>query len=149
VSFHVIGVTMLVGMGRIRMLATLAMGSAAINLIVSIALVGPLGLMGVIVGTQVAYASVWVPYLVMSIRLVGVSVAEWRREVLLPNLVAPAIQLVLGVASSRLVDRFDQFWMVGLAVLVNAGTGMGAFAFIVMGADERRTLVASILPPRV
>jgi O-antigen/teichoic acid export membrane protein len=149
VSFHVIGVTMLVGMGRIRMLATLAMGSAAINLIVSIALVGPLGLMGVIVGTQVAYASVWVPYLVMSLRLVGVSVAEWRREVLLPNLVAPAIQVVVGLASSRLVDRFDQFWMVGLAVLVNAGTGIGAFAFIVMGADERRTLVASILPPRV
>jgi O-antigen/teichoic acid export membrane protein len=149
VSFHVIGVTMLVGMGRIRMLAMLAMGSAAINLIVSIALVGPLGLMGVIVGTQVAYASVWVPYLVMSLRLVGVSVAEWRREVLLPNLVAPAIQVVVGLASSRLVDRFDQFWMVGLAVLVNAGTGIGAFAFIVMGADERRTLVASILPPRV
>jgi O-antigen/teichoic acid export membrane protein len=146
VSFHVIGVTMLVGMGRIRVLATLAMMSAAINLIVSIALVAPLGLMGVIVGTQVAYASVWIPYLVLSLRLVGVSVTEWRREVLLPNLVAPAIQVVVGIASSRLVDGFDQFWMVALAVLVNAGIGVGAFAFIVMGAGERRALVASVVP---
>jgi O-antigen/teichoic acid export membrane protein len=149
VSFHVIGATMLVGMGRVRVLASLAVGSTVVNLIASIVLVGPLGLKGVIVGTQIGYASVWIPYLIVSLRALGVSVLEWRREILFPNLLAPTAQVLVGVASARLVNGFDQFWMVALAIIVNAGIGIGVFAFIVMGAGERRTLMASVLPPPV
>ena len=140
---------MLVGMGRVRVLASLAVGSTVVNLIASIVLVGPLGLKGVIVGTQIGYASVWIPYLIVSLRALGVSVLEWRREILFPNLLAPTAQVLVGVGSARLVNGFDQFWMVALAIIVNAGIGIGVFAFIVMGAGERRTLMASVLPPPV
>ena len=148
VSFHVIGATMLVGMGRIRVVAALAIGATVVNLIASILLVEPLGIKGVIIGTQIAYVSVWIPYLIVSLHALGVSVVQWRREVFLPNLFAPTAQVLVGIASIRLVDGLEQFWMVALAVMVNAGLGVGVFAFIVMGASERRTLIASVLPPR-
>ena len=85
-SFHSVGATMMLAHGRARAQFGLASAMVAVNLTVSIALVGPLGINGVILGTIVGTAVVFVPYLVIERELFDTSVVKWLLGVLAPSL---------------------------------------------------------------
>ena len=95
VSIHVIGLTMLVGLGRLRQVATLSLCSVGLNLVLSIVLVRQLGLIGVVWGTTIGYLVLWVPYLRIMTRELGVRIGEFLASVIWP--VTPGILAQVGV----------------------------------------------------
>lgn len=143
VSVHVIGLTMLVGLGRMREMVVLSPAAIVLNLIVSLALVSRVGVIGVVWGTVIGYLVLWVPYLRIMLKAFEVSVGTWVREVLAPNLPGAAVQVGVGLAVMGRVDGFGQLWQVGLAIGVSAGLNL-ACLMIVIGADERRNLTAAL-----
>ena len=146
VSFHVIGGTMLAGLGRMRILATLGVSAILLNLILSLILVGPYGIKGVIIATQISYAAAWIPNLVVSLQVFDVSLAVWWQRVLRPNLIAPVVQVAVGLATLSLVEDLNSFPLVALAVVINAGISVAVFGLVVIGRDERRSLLATLTP---
>ena len=75
------------GMSRHRPLVVFALGSAVLNLGLSIALIGPLGVKGVAIGTLVATAAEALIVLPFGARIVGVDPRAIARQILVPGLV--------------------------------------------------------------
>ena len=83
------------GMSRHQPLVVFALGSAALNLALSIALIGPLGVRGVAIGTLVATAVEAAIVLPFGARVLDVRAADIVRRVLIPGRV-PLIPSVVG-----------------------------------------------------
>ena len=62
VVVHATGTAMIVALGHMRFVISVTVAFTVINLARSIALVPPLGVNGVILGTLVAQAAIWLPY---------------------------------------------------------------------------------------
>jgi O-antigen/teichoic acid export membrane protein len=138
---NTIGLTMIVGMGYVRQVMMYGLFSTVCNLAISIALVRPLGVVGVIVGTLVGYGIVWYPYMRLFLRALDLDwTALWRRTVA-PVLVVivPWTAVVLlahaVVTPHRLVATMA---LMGLSV----GTAWLALFGLAVKGDERRVLLA-------
>jgi O-antigen/teichoic acid export membrane protein len=81
------------GMNRHRPLVIFALGSAVLNLALSIALIGPLGVRGVAFGTLIATALEAAIVLPFGARVLGVRAPAIGRRILLPGLV-PLVPMV-------------------------------------------------------
>lgn len=145
VAVHVVGVTMLVGLGRMREMLYLSPAAVLFNLVLSLVLVPRLGLIGVVWGTLAGYVVLWVPYLRLMLRSFHLAFREWLRLTLLPNLPGAALQLLVGLVTLRAVERLGQLWQVGLVMGASCALSLGCFLFLVTPADERRSLIGSLL----
>lgn len=98
-SFHVVGASIMSGLGRTKELFILASISIGVNLVLSASLATSMGINGVILGTVVGYAVVFVPYLRFELRLFGAGLRSWFRFVMLPVIPPVIVQvpLLLGV----------------------------------------------------
>lgn len=147
VSAHVIGVTMLVGVARMREIVRLAAVSVLVNLGVSVALTSRYGVRGVVIGTLVGYAIVWVPYLRLMLSAFDLSARRWAGSVLLPNVAPLAAQLLLGLATVARADRSKQLWQVGLLAMASCALSWFVFMTVILGRQERRSLLNSLRRP--
>jgi O-antigen/teichoic acid export membrane protein len=126
------------GMARHRLLAATSLGSGLVNLAVSIALVRPLGLTGVALGTLIPNTiefAIIIPY---AMRAIGVSPAKFFKEVLLPIL-GPLLLMVSVLYGLRQVAELASLWsilLVGAVGFIFFGLG-----YLAMGASraERQT----------
>jgi O-antigen/teichoic acid export membrane protein len=105
------------GMARHRPLVIFALGSAALNLALSIALVGPLGVRGVAIGTLVATcveAAVTLPF---GARVLGVGTRSVVRGVLVPGLLPliPAVVALVAIHSLLAPSTIVTIALSGLA----------------------------------
>jgi O-antigen/teichoic acid export membrane protein len=135
-----VGQTMLVGLNRMREMLQLQVIAVAVNLGLSIALVRPLGVIGVVWGTVIAYVIQWVPLTRVFLAQFGVSVAVWVRSVVVPTLVPLVAQVAFGIATVGIADRASHLW--GVAALFGASylVAIAVFAAVSMDASERRQL---------
>lgn len=89
----------LYGLGRLRLFARLALAEAALNVALSLALIGPYGVVGVAIGIAVPNALFSLAVLAVAGRIVGVApgdyLSAWARP-LACSLVPAAIWLALG-----------------------------------------------------
>ncbi len=145
VAFHNVASSMLLGIGRMRELVTLGVATTIVNLIISLVLVQKHGLLGVIWGTQIGYAIVWLPYLLISFRTFGVSVSSWWQQVLRPNLLGPVIQVVISGGVLALIGNAAPRLIVGMALLLSMGTGWVVFGFTGLPSAELDKLRSSLL----
>jgi O-antigen/teichoic acid export membrane protein len=90
------------GMSRHRPLVVFSLGSAALNLGLSIALVGPLGVRGVAIGTLAATFVEAVVTLAFGARVLSVPLPSVVRQVVTPGLVPliPTVALLLAIHSA-------------------------------------------------
>ncbi len=139
VSAHAIGLTMVVGLGRHRVTTSLAAASVVLNLVVSIVLSPRIGMNGVIWGTLVGYALLWVPYLVVITRTLGVAMAQVAREALAPAVPGAAAQLAVGLALLPRV-RDAPTVVVLAATALSALVGVGVFGLVGRRDDDREAL---------
>jgi O-antigen/teichoic acid export membrane protein len=139
VAVHVIGLTMLLGLGRMRKPVRLTAISVGLNLLISALLVNSLGIEGVVIGTLAGYLIIWVPYTRLFLREFQVHVGEWLRKIVLPNLPGVAVQLVLGVLTVKTVEGFG-FIGVALAVAASCAASLLTFWFVGMSSDDRHVL---------
>ncbi len=105
------------GMSRHRPLVVFALGSAALNLALSIALVGPLGVRGVAIGTLAATsleAAITLPY---GAWVLGVRVGDVARRIVLPGLLPliPAIGVLVIIHSALGPSTIPTIALSGLA----------------------------------
>jgi O-antigen/teichoic acid export membrane protein len=119
----------LYGIGKLRWLARLALAEAVVNLLLSVALVVPLGVEGVAIGTAIPSAIASALLLVYVCRQVGVGVAEYlRRSFLVPCVCAALLSLAwMGMV----VLMPPAGWGSLLAVGVLGLAGFGVVALLV------------------
>jgi len=138
-----LGHTIIVGMGYVRQAMLLGLASALINLALSIILVRPYGVMGVIVGPLVGYCLVWYPSMRLCLRIIDVTWGDfWRRSA------APVLMICIPWAAIVVLIHLE----------VSANTVLGAFGaaglsivaawvaifFLALRSDERREVFASV-----
>lgn len=122
------------GVARHRLLAVTALGAGLANLALSIALVRPLGLAGVALGTlipAVVEFSIIVPF---ALRVVGVSLGTAARQVLLPVL-APSLAMVLALDWLAALQAPTTWLALGLL----AASGLAVFAVVYVGLGASRS----------
>jgi O-antigen/teichoic acid export membrane protein len=131
------------GMSRHRPLVVFALCSAALNLTLSITLVGPLGVRGVAIGTLVATAleaAVALPY---GARVIGVRAADVARRVVLPGAI-PLIPMVAVLAAIHVELRPATIPTLVLSGLAGAVTYLAVY-LVLPGTESERALARGLL----
>lgn len=153
VAVHAVGSAMIVGLGQMRFVVCVTAVFIVLNLGVSIALVEPLGVDGVILGTVVAQAVIWVPYTRRFLSTFEVSLGEWARRIVVPNLPGLGVQGVTAAPLLWLANRAGTLPEVAGIALVSVLLSIGAFLAVGLGRSDRRDLLTALrggigLPPR-
>lgn len=138
---HVVGQSMLVALGRIRPVLGVASAALVINAAVSLALVSPLGIEGVVLGTVAANA-VTTPFLfVVSVREFDVDVRGWLAAIAVPNVPGLLAQAALAVPLLALAEHVDSLpftvLLLGFSVLVS----LAVYVTIGLKAAQRTLLI--------
>lgn len=140
-------VTSLVGVGSIMLLSLnrlwsvlwLALGSAALNLAISIPGAIWWGVDGVIIGSTVAWIVVGPPFMTYLLRTLGINWGRFTREVLLTTCPWAALAGVLAFGGLKLLDVES---LVPLLLLTAASVGVASLGFLRFGlsSGERTSL---------
>ena len=115
--FQTVGGAMLVALGDMRFVIAATVVFSVANLGLSIALVGPLGVNGVILGLVIAQALVEPAFVLRFMRRFEVGIGEILRATVMPNIPGVVAQLVTAVPLVYLADRSDRLWEVGLILI--------------------------------
>ena len=141
---HNVGSVMVVALGRLRAMLIITLSNVLINLVVSVALVGPLGIEGVILGTLVGNGVVWPLYLRLYLRVFDVELGQWFRRIVLPNLPSLVIQgAVLAVLVALTVDS-GSLLVIAMALGLSVVVYLATFIWFGLGAVERGVLLATL-----
>lgn len=143
-AVHAVGTSMIVALGHMRFVIVVTFVFIVVNLGLSLALVGPMGYEGVILGTVVANAVVWLPYTIHFLRTFEVGWGEWLRRVILPNVPGLGIQAVTAAPLLYLAARSPNLAVVGLLALLSALLSLVVFARVGLPADDRARLVVTL-----
>jgi len=146
-SAYNVGVQMLVGLGKVRRVFVLQIVSVGLNLVLSIALVSRFGISGVIWGTLIGGAVVWVPYVTYLLTTFDVPVGLWLRRVVRPHLAGAAVQVALGLLTLHWVTQFHQLWEILLVCAGSCTVNGLVFAIVGLDRDERRHVVSRTWRP--
>ncbi len=128
------GAAILQGMARHRILGFTALGSGIANLLLSLTLIGPLGLVGVALGTLIPTAIECIfiiqPY---ALRTIGVRWGDILRQAYGPALL-PALPAVAVLATLQQMVAINSFWM--LALVAGAGLAVYLTGYFTLGAGS-------------
>jgi O-antigen/teichoic acid export membrane protein len=149
-----VGSTMLYGLGRIRFPLIVNIAATLLNLVLSIALVQPLGFSGVIVGTLLANGLAWPLFLWYYLRVFDCPLRSWLRRVVGPNL--PGLVLQVGVSLVLYVAVGQHTRSLVVAILLfglSVAVSLAAFVLIGVRGEDRRAFTDTLRravgrPPR-
>ena len=139
--------TMLVGLGRVREVATFVSVAVAVNLALSIVLAPRLGIVGVITGTLVGFGITAPLYIRLVLRELSMSLGEFLSAAILPIVpwVVVFAAVLLGVSA---VAQPDGLLAVAACCLPAALVYALCVVFFAMTAAERSSLRGFLLPAR-
>jgi O-antigen/teichoic acid export membrane protein len=147
ISSATIAHTILIGRGRIRTVAAYASMAMVVNLAISLALVRPLGISGVIIGTLVGYGITAPLYIRLALQELSMGLREFFRSAILP-VALWAVVFAAILAATVQVFQPAHFLTIA-ACCIPAGVlytaGIVRFA---MTAEERRSLMGFLRPER-
>lgn len=144
VSVSVVGATITVALGRLRPIVIMAVLNLLINVVLSLALVGPLGIEGVILGTVIAQVVLFGFQLRIYLDAIDVRLGRWFREAVRPNLPALAAQGAVSAALVPLAVAADSFPAVAGLMLLSVAVSLATFLRFGLQRDPRRALVATL-----
>jgi O-antigen/teichoic acid export membrane protein len=136
---------MLYGLGRIRLPLLVVAVATLLNLVLSIALVHPLGLEGVIVGTLLANGLAWPVLVWYYLRVFDCSVGVWLRRLVAPNL--PGLALQIGVSLSlyaALGSHTRSLLFVFALFAVSVAGSLLGFVLLGLRGEDRSALVLTV-----
>jgi len=134
----------LMGINRHRPLVVFALGSGALNLGLSIALVGPLGVRGVALGTVIASSIQAAIVLVFSARALGVRLYQVLRQVIVPG-AAPLIPMVAVLVAIHSLLAPRTIPGIAAAGIAGAVTYCAAYLPLPAAAGERAAVLRLVL----
>lgn len=141
---HVVGVSVLTGLGKLRWVLVNAVLVLAVNLGLSIALVSPLGIEGVVIGTVASNALSFPFLLVLLTREFEVGLGEWFRAIVAPNLPGIAVQAAAAAPLLWLAGGTGSLLAVGGLFLLSVALSLAAYLVIGLARDQRRLLITTL-----
>jgi O-antigen/teichoic acid export membrane protein len=141
---HVVGVSILVGLGKLRPVLAVTFGVVVVNLGVSIALVRPLGIEGVVLGTVVSNALAFPVTLVILMRQFDLGLGEWFVRIIRPNIPGVLAQAATAPPLLWLAARAGNVAEAGAIFLVSVTISLAVFFLAGVPRPERDVLVATI-----
>jgi O-antigen/teichoic acid export membrane protein len=144
VVVHIVGATMAVALGHTRVMTTVAVGNLAVNLGLSVALVGPLGIEGVVLGTVIAQTLAWVWLLRFFLHTFQVDLGEWAMRIVVPNLPGLALQAASAVPLLALADGAGNLVEVGFVLLVSVALSLAGFLLLGLAREQRAVLFGTL-----
>lgn len=147
--FNSISAQILIGMNRLRFLVACFGIIAVMNLVLSILLVGQMGLEGVAWGTTIPFIIMALPLMWNSFRIIGIDWRMYAKEVLGKNIpfalcmAAVLYLLLLFHIPGNLIE-------IGIYYIVSMAVFFVLFYFLALTEDERKDLksIFSILKPK-
>jgi O-antigen/teichoic acid export membrane protein len=140
-----VGSTMLYGLGRIRFPLLVIAAATLLNLILSIALVRPLGFSGVIVGTLIANGLAWPLLLWYYLRMFDCSLLMWLRRLVGPNLPGLALQVGVSLALYVTVGQHTRSFIVVIAICAaSVGVSLATFVLLGLRGEDRRAFLDTL-----
>jgi O-antigen/teichoic acid export membrane protein len=133
ISTEWLATAVLQGMARHRLQGVAAVCCALGNVAVSAALVGPLGLTGVALGTLIAAvveSSIVMPY---AARVIGVTASDWMKRILLPTLLPAAAMTAFLYVVEINAEPESIPALIGTAAL---GVAIFAVSYLTIGASR-------------
>src|SRR5205823_826790 len=118
----------LYGMGKLKLFARLALVEAVVNLGLSLALVGPLGLVGVAVAVAVPNVLFCLFVIVYACRTLGVTVRDYLFTSWLKPLCAACMPAVIW----RLLVPAEPTWA---SIALGVAAGLGPYACVVLAVE--------------
>lgn len=141
-TLDAVATTLLTALGRLRPLVWCTTAWVASNLAVSLALVGPLGAPGVLVGSVVTYVPLIATYTVLCLRELDIAPAEWFRRVVRPNVPGAVAQgALLVVLLPLLSPRLPGLVTVAVAGLMTYPVSLWIYVRLGLDAEERARFV--------
>jgi O-antigen/teichoic acid export membrane protein len=144
VVFHIVGATMAVALGRLRFLLVVTTANLLVNFALSIALVHPLGVEGVILGTLIAQGVFFPPLLWFFLREFGVSFRTWLRGVVAPSIPGLVIQVATAFPLLYVAERFTNLGLIALLGIVSVASSIAGFLLLGLSRDQRELLVTTV-----
>jgi O-antigen/teichoic acid export membrane protein len=144
VAVHATGAAMIVALGHMRFVIGVTLVFTVVNLGISIALVEPLGVDGVILGTLAAQAVIWLPYTLFFFRRFRVTWREWGRRVILPNLPGLLVQAATALPLLELAHRAPNLAVMGLYTLLSVLLSLAAFMWLGLRRADRLLLLSAL-----
>jgi O-antigen/teichoic acid export membrane protein len=143
-SFVSIGLGIVVALGRTRRVLAWAVVNLLVNAAVSIALVGPVGINGVILGTLAGQAVAFFPMLRLILSELETPARVWLRRAVLP--VLPGVALQVTVSAPVAVALHGSGSLVLALALVFASVLVALATFVAVGLDaEHRRLLRNTI----
>ncbi|MDO9408810.1 oligosaccharide flippase family protein [Patulibacter sp.] len=142
--FHMVSTTMLVALGNVRPILLTNIGMLTVNVAVSLVLVGPLEVEGVLLGTLVATIVGWVPLLVIALRRFEVDATDWVRRIVVPQILPTGSQVAVLFVGLWLLDDVGSLILDGLWILLSVGTYLAIFVRLSLPEPERRALASTL-----
>lgn len=115
-----LGDSMIIGMGKLPKRLPYAIVVTLANLVLSVLLVRPLGILGVVIGTTLPYLVDFPIHMWLLFKLLGVQPRRWVREVVAP--VYPLLVLPLAMSIGALYTPLSGS-LIGMAVIGAASVG--------------------------
>lgn len=143
-SILVVGTTMTVALGRLRFLLKLSAPALLINVLISLALVRPLGVGGVILGSITSFLMIFPLQLGYFLRQFKLTFATFVRRALLPQTPGLLVQSATAVPLLWLANRSDALVGVGLLSLVSIMLSLTAFIAVGLPHAHRKVLVQTL-----
>ncbi|OWK37486.1 oligosaccharide flippase family protein [Fimbriiglobus ruber] len=122
----------LYGLGRLRLFARAALGEAALNLILTLALTGPLGVEGVATAVAVPNLLFCLFVVAYTARLLDIPMGEYLRAGWLRPVLAGAVPVVVWAAAGEVAPTWG-------AIAVGIAAGLLPYAMVVAACETRPT----------
>ncbi len=147
VALGLMGDAIVISHGRIGRRIPYILGQAALNIVLSVVLARPLGILGVALGTAVAHLVDFPLHIRFLLKETGVSFGDWLREIVMPVyplLVLPVV-VSLALRSTVLAHSIAGLFLAGLIAV-----GLYWIAFFALGTstEERSDLYRAVADMR-
>lgn len=143
-ALSTVGWSILVALGHLKQIVLLNVAWVALNFGLSVWLVHPLGVAGVIWGTVISAAALNTAYTVLFLRELGIGVREWARRILAPNVPGAVALVTVGVALVWWTDAPRGLLQALAAGAACTGISLAAFMYLGLHGAERSDLVATL-----
>jgi O-antigen/teichoic acid export membrane protein len=137
--------TMLVGMGRVRAVATYVSAAVVINLVISVALAPRLGITGVIIGTLVGFGITAPLYIRLVLHELSMGFRQFASEAILPILPWAALFAALIALTALLVQPGHLITVAACCIPAGIIYAAAVVRFA-MTSMERRSLLGFLRP---
>ena len=144
VVWHGVGVSILVGLGKLRPVLAVSFGVLVVNLGLSLALVAPLGIEGVVIGTAVANGLAFPVFLVILLREFELRFGEWFHRIVWPNVPGLVAQVATAAPLLWVAARTDNVAEAGGVFLASVAVSLATFLAVGVPRPERVVLVATM-----